>query len=124
MEKRALWLLLLFGEAGKSFEYRRSFDEPTVFRGVKALTKFRSPRLVWRKDAQVLEVSGVFPDRSNIPDTGGELKKEKNTPQKSTEDECENKVPKEVSDKLTVKEKKFLRAPFSSVVIIRLETLK
>ncbi|NOY76197.1 MAG: hypothetical protein GXP32_10485, partial [Kiritimatiellaeota bacterium] len=114
MEERSVKLLLLFGKAGKPFEYRRTFSEPMVFRSAKVLTKFGKRRLAWRVDAQLLEVAGIFPERKRMD----EIRNNEN------DDGTVAVVPEAVRSKLNARERKFLSTPNTSLIVIRLESLK
>lgn len=55
--------LVMLGERNKYFEYRYPFSETVDFKKVSALSKIKDIELIWRKDAQVLEVKGKFPEK-------------------------------------------------------------
>ena len=59
--------IILTGEPGACFEYRRAFKEPMDFKEVSHLTKDKDIGLVWHKDAQILELRGKFPGKDYQP---------------------------------------------------------
>jgi hypothetical protein len=51
----------LSGEPGKYFEYRHRFAEPAELEAVSELSGVKTLKYVYKKEAQILEISGFFP---------------------------------------------------------------
>jgi len=52
---------ILTGEPGKYFEYRHLFAEPIEISSIRELSGVKSLKYVYKKDAQILEITGKFP---------------------------------------------------------------
>jgi hypothetical protein len=60
---------ILIGKPDSYFEYRYAFEEPIEYKALSSLAKTKDLKLSLRKDAQIFEVKGDFPNKElEIPD--------------------------------------------------------
>ncbi|HRU00638.1 MAG TPA: hypothetical protein P5239_02955 [Victivallales bacterium] len=57
---------ILTGEPRKYFEYRHLFAEPVEISAISELSGVKSLKYVYKKDAQILEISGTFPSSNQV----------------------------------------------------------